>query len=710
MSAPRSHGKARPVPGLLGALAAITALAGLGVAACGADPAQDLGPGSTFVERRLTWTGGEAIDLLLVVDDSGSMEKRPHLAQSAAEMVRRLVAPPCVDERGVEIVPGARATPGGACPQGTAAAWAPVEDLGVGIITTSLGAAGRGDRCVGDDGGPVSRGDSRARLMARSSPGGIDDVPTWQGRGFLAWDPAGTRRCDTRPDAYCAGLGDADELVARVQTIVAGLGAGGCGDEAPLEAAWRFLGDPTPPIGVDEAGRPRGLDEELLAQRAAFLRPGSRLVVALVTDEDDCSFRIDEVGRYGTDAGSPMPRPREECAGDPGHPCCVSCIEATPVGCRGTGGCQLPGCQDPAACPENFHADADQNDRRWRCVDSKRRFGLDLLYPPARYVSGFTQWLINPRRLDLAPDGSEDDVENRLVAEHEVHLLMIGPVDWEVLARRNAVGDPDLVHGLDPEGTPRGGYQSVDELRSSGAWDPLVADVAGNDAPIRLLTVAGELGSGWDDGAVATLASIQPPRTEGDPPRALDVGFEAAASELAGRSTCGPWRRLPGGVPGDGCGSTCMAVQLEAEVDGSVACHLLEARDSDGDGDPSTATLCGCDPGEARLEPDGDTARYADWIRERMLAEDVPPGYDCLCVIPQVAGDGRDPASPRHACQHDELPGPGVDGWCYVDPGTGSGNPDLLTTCHPNERRLVRLVGRGQLGGEGRLHIACASR
>lgn len=688
--------------------------AGLGLCSAFTTPACDSGPPpeglEPLVEQRLYGGGWQPVDLLLVVDDSASMAQHPHVAESTAEMVRRLVAPPCVDDRGVEVDPPVRAAPGGGCPTGTRAAWAPVRDLNVGVITTSVGAAGRADRCIGDGGAEVGRGDAGAHLMTRWSPDAIDDVETWEGRGFLAWDPEGIRRCGTTPDAYCAGIDDLDTLVARVQTIVQGVGSGGCGDEAPLEAAWRFLGDPAPSLGVDDDGIPFGVDEELLAQRAAFLRPWSRVVVALITDEDDCSFRRDAVGRYGTDPGSPMPRPRAECVDDPASPCCASCIEAAPVGCEGDGGCDMPGCQDPEKCPGNFHATSSENDRQYRCLDPKRRFGLDLLYPVTRYAQGFQSPVVNPTRIDLAADGGPGEVDNLLVLEHEVHLLAIAPVDWQRIARRDAAGTPDLLHGLDPGGSPRGGYRSVGELTEDAAWSELVADVPGNDAPIRLLSVAEHLhGSFGDLSRRSSLGAITPPRLGGEGPRLLDVGFEAAAADLAPSSPCGASFRS-----GDGssdalrwkCGhARCMSEPLQVDASGDASCLVVEGYDSDGDGDPATTARCACDPGDLRFDLDDAHARYVHAIRR-----DEPSGNDCFCAVPRAAGDPDDPSSPRHACLHDPLPGEGVDGWCYLDETAGLGAADLLRSCPLEERQLVRVVGRGEPRLAATLHIGCIPR
>lgn len=252
--------------------AGLVALALAVAGACSPDPAQDLGPGSSWAEVRTTTSVATPVDLLLVVDDSASMASRPEVAEATAEMVRRLVAPVCVDDAGVPLGPSARADPLGRCPEGSQPERTPIVDLNVGVITTSLGAGGRADLCADDDGGTgVTRGDGRAHLVARSSPDAADDVPTWEGLGVLAWDPFQARPCPAGRTGRCPGLTDADELVDRARTIVAGVGTTGCGDESPLEAAVRFLVDPAPRIAVGDAA----LDEALLAHREVFLRPHS---------------------------------------------------------------------------------------------------------------------------------------------------------------------------------------------------------------------------------------------------------------------------------------------------------------------------------------------------------------------------------------------------------------------------------------------------
>ena len=88
-------------------------------------------------------------------------------------------------------------------------------------------------------------------------------------------------------------------VAAPFTDLVIGVGQHGCGYEASLEAAYRFLIDPEPYDTIcrrHDLRRPRhsacsnGTDQALLQQRADFLRPDSLVSVVLVTDENDCSI------------------------------------------------------------------------------------------------------------------------------------------------------------------------------------------------------------------------------------------------------------------------------------------------------------------------------------------------------------------------------------------------------------------------------------
>ena len=88
-------------------------------------------------------------------------------------------------------------------------------------------------------------------------------------------------------------------------------GEKGCGFESSLEAWYRFLVDPAPPQSVTVAKnvrrRPTGIDQEVLTERANFLRPDSLLAIIMLTDEDDCSITDSGLGWLVARAGH-MPR------------------------------------------------------------------------------------------------------------------------------------------------------------------------------------------------------------------------------------------------------------------------------------------------------------------------------------------------------------------------------------------------------------------
>lgn len=86
----------------------------------------------------------------------------------------------------------------------------------------------------------------------------------------------------------------------------------GCGYEMPLEATYRFLVDPEPYEAlVEEDGLlvESGVDQAILEQRAAFVRPDSFLGIVLLSDEDDCS--LDPMTQGAAAAGcAVLPRER----------------------------------------------------------------------------------------------------------------------------------------------------------------------------------------------------------------------------------------------------------------------------------------------------------------------------------------------------------------------------------------------------------------
>ncbi|UQA60005.1 hypothetical protein [Polyangium aurulentum] len=328
-------------------------------------------------------TRADKLDLLLVVDNSRNLEVAHELlGKTLPYLLDRLARPACVNGLGTVVA----STPGPTdpCPVGVRD-FAPITDIHVGVLSTSIGGHGA-DICS-----PLSPSydptqNDRAHLLTRDVANGV--VPTWQSKGFLAWDPS---QGMTPP-----GDSDLAMLGAKLDQIVRGVGTKGCGFESQLESIYRFLVDPAPYAELvieDKAAVPTGVDDVLLQQRQDFLRPDSVVAVVLLTDENDCSTR--EGGQYylvnqgNTTEGAAfrMPHARSVCATNPDDPCCVSCGQTPPAGC--TPAETDPVCQGPMTVLED--------PVNLRCFDQKRRFGIDFLYPVERYVEGFSSPVVSDR-------------------------------------------------------------------------------------------------------------------------------------------------------------------------------------------------------------------------------------------------------------------------------------------------------------------------
>lgn len=380
------------------------------------------------------------LDLLLMVDNSISMaQKQALLAQAIPYLMRRLTTPDCVDENGASL--GTTSDELGQCAEGTPE-FAPVDDIHVGVITSSVGDHGSADVCSPAAAGPDNTYDDRAQLL----PSVRSDLPG-SDTGFLAWEPGAS-------GAYS----DATELSEAIADHVLAAGERGCGYEASLEAWYRFLVDPEPVSSMqnDGAVSVRGpLSMTVLAQRQAFLRPDSRVAIVMLSDENDCSI-LDEAGAQGwlvPFKGGPMannwrmPRSTSACATNPNDPDCMPCgVNAADPTCTTLG-------------PTLTVAEDSPN---LRCYRQKERFGVDLLYPTNRYVQALTSLVIDPRL-------SGSPVPNPLFAgskrgPESVLLMGILGVPWQDLARESSLDGGEL------------SYMSAVELEQSGRWDMILGD------------------------------------------------------------------------------------------------------------------------------------------------------------------------------------------------------------------------------------------
>jgi hypothetical protein len=402
----------------------------------------------------------DKLDLLFVVDNSKNQDLAQRLlADAVPYLLKRLSSPACVNGLGNVVAETPSQTD--ECPSGVRD-FAPVRDMHIGVISTSLGGHGA-DICSPSSAAWNEAQDEAAHLLARG-PGGVP-VPTYADQGFLAWDPG---QAMNPP-------GDADigALSGKLADMVRGVGTGGCGFEAQLESIYRFLVDPNPHATILLEGGlavPIGTDEVLMKQRADFLRPDSAVAVVLLTDENDCSTR--DGGQYylaaqGADINGQLyhlPRGRSECAKSPNDPCCASCGQETPEGCSPTPSdpsCLLPP-MDSAEDPINL-----------RCFEQKRRFGVDFLYPIERYARGFTKPLIFDRGGDLTENplfaGGKRGPELVVVAgivgvpwqdiaadpkSLGLGLRPVLQIDWTLVLGDPAIGappvDPLMIESIEP--------------------------------------------------------------------------------------------------------------------------------------------------------------------------------------------------------------------------------------------------------------------
>ncbi len=408
---------------------------------------------TSILTTRFDQTSPTKLDLLLVVDNSASMaDKQRTLAKALPDLINTLITPPCVRADGSRQL---RSNIEETCEPGSKPEFEPLADIQVGVITSSLGGFGSPHDCQQPqqaDMGHLLATRPRASDIASNS-------------GVLSW------RRGEDPGPFMQSF---TELVPRA-------GDFGCGWESGLEAWYRFLIDPTPYQAMerqacregdtsarcaravrDGAGQ-RLIDQELLAQRRAFLRPDSLLLVLMLSDENDCSFREHEhswlLSQAQLEPGIPRAayRASDVCETDPDAACCHSCALAPPEGCPSE--TNEKGQSVGAGCANNsgrfdITEEPSPDPANLRCFDQKRRFGLDLLYPEQRYVNALSSPQLCPLSDTLDPNdcGAQDRIDNPLfpgarggagrASADEVFLVGLLGVPWQDLAKDPAPSAP----------------------------------------------------------------------------------------------------------------------------------------------------------------------------------------------------------------------------------------------------------------------------
>jgi hypothetical protein len=352
----------------------------------------------------------QSVDLLFMIDNSASMgDKQSLLALAIPVLIQRLVTPDCVDANGNPIQ-GVVSDQNGNCAMGKPE-FAPVHDLHIGIVTSSLGGRG-GDQCPASATNPANpalsaHNDDNGELIDRA---GVQGQPTVENPmpdetppdNFLAYFPGSPMPPND--------VTDPTELVSLFSTAIYGVHEHGCGFEAQNEAWYRFLVQPDPFASINTAtggvATLSGIDETILKQRADFLRPDSLLAVIVVTDENEEVADPLALGGQGwafentTFPGSPnmaAPEATQECGHldpnapsttGPNDPNCTSCAFI-----RGAANFSTECPNDPPGGTGGYLDPADDA-LNIRFFHQKQRFGIFAGYPTSRYVIGLQRELV----------------------------------------------------------------------------------------------------------------------------------------------------------------------------------------------------------------------------------------------------------------------------------------------------------------------------
>jgi hypothetical protein len=690
---------------------------------------------------RVPTAGVDKIDLLFMIDNSGSMaDKQKLLSAAVPSLLSRFVSPLCLDDNGQ---PNGNHFTDGRCATG-APEFAPIGDIHIGVITSSLGIpGGTGKICNRFDNQKPTTADDRAWLLPKARMDAT--LPSWNSSGFLAWDPSGTKNMPP-------GTRTAEELKNDFQDLVSKTGETGCGFEASLESWYRFLVDPEPPANISVKtgtvySQADGIDQELLTQREHFLRPDSLVAILMLTDENDCSL---QVGGPSAIFEATLPRATAACATNPDDPCCRSCLSgetSPPSGCKSIA--------EDESCKKSTYYAQTEDPTNLHCFDQKRRYGLDFLEPTERYIQGLTSAEVRNRAGELKPNplfrrpGKPDRDLKR------VFLAGIVGVPWQ-----------DIATDASRSGTGLR-YLTAAELRDKQRWDLILGDPKTRKPPTDPHMIESIAPRSGQNPLLAPEGTIAPPTSNSPKADVVNGHEQTVTSDLqyacifeletpvdcneAGKtstncdckdpSTNSPLCQPPGGgapatkqfyakaYPGTrhlevlkGIGDQAVVASICPKIvhsnspaddpnygynpavsaivdtlrpalanqclsraplvdDGKTACAVLETRFSND---------CDCTkPGRAKPNEDAVNSVRDSLKIEKQCGVEGTPTCESLCACEIVEAQKAD----LTACRSNTPPDTQSPGYCYVDPDKGLGDPALVRNCPSTQKRLLRFVG-----------------
>ena len=406
----------------------------------------------------------DKIDLLFAIDNSSSMgDKQQLFSKAVPDLITRLLTPNCVDENGKSN--GSTVGGDGKCAAGKPE-FEPVQDLHIGIVSSSVGSRGS-DACPADT--PDKHFDDKAHLLNRGGHDG-HSVPKTAPSNFLTWLPPNEpKNKDKKPVDGASTEPSQQTLTTDFADMVVGVRENGCGFEAQLESAYRFLVQPDPYKTVDKAGDVvtiNGVDSEILKQRKDFLRPDSLVAIIMLTDENESSADPLALEGHGWlfESQGRVCGATSACATDPNSADCFSCYQQN---ARGKAECYVPGSGPKDPC---IALDAPHDDPNVRFFHPKQRYGTDVRFPIQRYIDGFSKARVPNRdgehpagtityqgttnctnplfATDLPASGdpaNPDAMCNLTTGPRTKDLIffaLIGGVPWELLTDPGAPGQP----------------------------------------------------------------------------------------------------------------------------------------------------------------------------------------------------------------------------------------------------------------------------
>lgn len=697
-----------------------------------------------------TQSSVDKIDLLFMIDNSSSMaDKQAVLADAVPDLVGRLVSPICVDGKGAPV--GDNDSSDG-CPQGALPEFEPIKDIHIGIVSSSLGGVGA-DSCSPAQQGFNPTMADMAHLITRGMNG---TAPTYANKGFLQWDPDGKKSPpgenkianlvsvfqDLVQGTGQTGCGFEASLEAVYRFLIdpdpyqsvslnGGLASLDGTDQTVLQQRADFL-------------RPDSLVSiiSISDENDCSVIAGGQYYLALQASSGNAQFFL--------------PRGTSACLTNPNDKCCVSCGQGVPPGCPDPSTdseCQKPPAQvdkDQALNLRCFHekqrfgidflqpiqryvdgiTKTTVADRTGQTVDNPLYADLQCQdntdCKPGRDPSLiFWAMIVGVPWQDIANDPT-DLTKGYMTADQ-----ITSSGRWDVI-----LGDPAASPPVDPADplmiesiTPRAGKNPItnDPIIPPGgtAWNPINGhewDISSRNDDLQYACVfpfaqgqtkdcAANSGNcdcsdgpttgnplcapfptnGQAQGAATTTqygakgypgtrhlqvlkglgaqgiaASICPSNLADK--SAADYGYRPAIGAIIDRlkeklkGHCLPRILAPCHDSNDSC--------VPGVEEGQVPCAILEVTSSS-DG------TCNCDQAGHATPP-------AEYITPEVLAS--RPNA-CVCEIKQLSGQDLT------SCQQDAtLPASTQDGWCYVDPGQGSGNPELVAKCLPSQQRIIRFA------------------